>query len=278
MPHLAFQPDRLANDPILPIGEVETSYYLRMRVAGPAGRAGRRHAHPRRLDDLDRRDGAEGAGRGRAARRHRHAHAPARSRRTSTPRWRRSRSCRPWSARSRASGSKSCCNALRLHPRGARRRSASPRSCSKASPPTAGCTCRRPFRASTCATLARRKRYPELAYAILSLFMDDVAGPERGIVDRTYTKEIFGSDDITPLKTLEPGLHILGLSNGPTLAFKDVALQLLGNLFEYDARAAKQRDAQHPRRHLGRHRLAPPSTRCAARRTSTSSCSRRTAA
>ena len=43
----------------------------------------------------------------------------------------------------------------------------------------------------------------------------------------------FQSDDITPLKTLEPELHILGLSNGPTLAFKDIAMQLLGNLFEY---------------------------------------------
>ena len=47
------------------------------------------------------------------------------------------------------------------------------------------------------------------------------------------TSEIFGSADIVPLKTLEPGLHILALSNGPTLAFKDVAMQLLGNLFEY---------------------------------------------
>jgi threonine synthase len=77
----------------------------------------------------------------------------------------------------------------------------------------------------------RNKTYPELAIAILSLFMDDVPDLE-GLVRRTYTKEIFGSADITPLKTLEPGLHILGLSNGPTLAFKDVALQLLGNLFE----------------------------------------------
>ena len=77
----------------------------------------------------------------------------------------------------------------------------------------------------------RNRSYPELAKAILGPFMDDVPGLD-GIVDRTYTKEIFGSVDITPLRTLEPGLHILGLSNGPTLAFKDVALQLLGNLFE----------------------------------------------
>jgi len=73
--------------------------------------------------------------------------------------------------------------------------------------------------------------YPGLATAILRQFMDDVPDLE-SLVRRTYIRAIFGSDDITPLKTLEPGLHLLGLSNGPTLAFKDIALQLLGNLFE----------------------------------------------
>ena len=77
----------------------------------------------------------------------------------------------------------------------------------------------------------RRLSYPELATAILSEFMDDVPQlPE--MVARTYTGRIFGTDEITPLKTLEPGLHLLALSNGPSAAFKDVALQLLGNLFE----------------------------------------------
>jgi threonine synthase len=77
----------------------------------------------------------------------------------------------------------------------------------------------------------RSKKYPELAFAILSQFMDDVPDLE-ALIRRTYTKQIFGSDDITPLRTLEPGLHLLGLSSGPTLAFKDIAMQLLGNLFE----------------------------------------------
>ena len=73
--------------------------------------------------------------------------------------------------------------------------------------------------------------YPSLARAILSLYMDDV--PDLGeIIDRTYSAKVFGSVDVTPLKTLEPGLHLLGLSHGPTLAFKDLALQLLGALFE----------------------------------------------
>jgi threonine synthase len=77
----------------------------------------------------------------------------------------------------------------------------------------------------------RKLSYPDLAFAVLSLFMDDVPGLEQLVKD-TYTREVFGSDDITPLKTLEPGVHLLGLSNGPTLAFKDIALQLLGGLFE----------------------------------------------
>jgi threonine synthase len=76
----------------------------------------------------------------------------------------------------------------------------------------------------------RRLSYPELALEILSKFMDDV--PElRRIVFETYTAKTFGSAEITPLRTLEPGLHLLRLSNGPTLAFKDVAMQLLGALF-----------------------------------------------
>jgi len=77
----------------------------------------------------------------------------------------------------------------------------------------------------------RRLSYPDLAVAILSRFMDDVPDLER-IVRGTYTARVFGSTDITPLKTLAPGLHLLGLSHGPTLAFKDIALQLLGALFE----------------------------------------------
>ena len=76
--------------------------------------------------------------------------------------------------------------------------------------------------------------YPDLAFAILSRFITDIPSDDlRDIVRRTYTAEIFGSDEITPLSTLEPDFHLLHLSNGPTLAFKDVALQLLGNLFEY---------------------------------------------
>ena len=77
----------------------------------------------------------------------------------------------------------------------------------------------------------RGRAYPELALRLLAPFMDDVPDLE-GIVRRTYSAQVFGSDEITPLRKLERGLYLLGLSNGPTLAFKDIALQLLGNLFE----------------------------------------------
>jgi len=80
----------------------------------------------------------------------------------------------------------------------------------------------------------RGMSYAELAFAILSRFADDIPpGDLKRLVDATYTKKIFGSDDITLVKKLESGVYLLGLSNGPSLAFKDVALQLLGNLFEY---------------------------------------------
>jgi len=80
----------------------------------------------------------------------------------------------------------------------------------------------------------RGMNYRDLAFALLSRFMDDIPAADlRALIDRTYTSAVFHSEEITPLKMLEPGLHILGLSNGPTLAFKDLAMQLLGGLFEY---------------------------------------------
>jgi threonine synthase len=87
------------------------------------------------------------------------------------------------------------------------------------------------------ATLSRWRglSYPELAFEILSLYIDDIPPADlKAIVEKTYTAEIFGSRQITPVRRLERGLHIQELSNGPTLAFKDLAMQLLGNLLEYE--------------------------------------------
>ena len=78
----------------------------------------------------------------------------------------------------------------------------------------------------------RSLSYQRLALAILREFIDDIPDLEE-LVRRAYSPRSFGGEDITPLKTLERGFHLLGLANGPTLAFKDIALQLLGELFEY---------------------------------------------
>ena len=74
--------------------------------------------------------------------------------------------------------------------------------------------------------------YAALAVQVLSKFIDDIPALE-GLVKRAYAARTFGDEEVTPLKTLEPGLHLLALANGPTLAFKDLALQLLGELFEW---------------------------------------------
>ncbi|MDO4640861.1 MAG: threonine synthase [Neisseria sp.] len=76
--------------------------------------------------------------------------------------------------------------------------------------------------------------YPELAFEIMSLFVNDIPAQDlKGIINRTYTAEIFGNPEITPVRTLKDGIKIQALSNGPTLAFKDMAMQFLGNAFEY---------------------------------------------
>ena len=80
--------------------------------------------------------------------------------------------------------------------------------------------------------------YPKLAAEIISRFADDI---DRRVIDRlctqAYTVEKFGNAEIAPLTSLgiEQGapLSILELSNGPTLAFKDMAMQMLGELFEH---------------------------------------------
>jgi threonine synthase len=90
--------------------------------------------------------------------------------------------------------------------------------------------------------------YRQLAYAIFSRLADDIPADDlKALVDKTYTAEAYGhgradSDfsQITPVRRLEEGLYILELSNGPTLAFKDMAMQLLGNLFEYVLEKAGQ--------------------------------------
>ena len=73
--------------------------------------------------------------------------------------------------------------------------------------------------------------YPDLAFEIMSRFIDDIPSSNlKDIINRSYAT--FNSEEITPL-VHHGDLHILELFHGPTLAFKDIALQFLGNLFEY---------------------------------------------
>ncbi len=91
----------------------------------------------------------------------------------------------------------------------------------------------------------RKLSYAELAYEILRKFATDIPDADlQALTARTYTPEVYrnarageSAAEITPLRVLEEGargtLVLQALSNGPTLAFKDMAMQLLGNLFEY---------------------------------------------
>jgi threonine synthase len=87
----------------------------------------------------------------------------------------------------------------------------------------------------------RNMNYRDLAFAILSRLIDDIPAADlKAIIDKTYRAEVYdftragqNADDIAPTLKLENNLYLLSLSNGPTLAFKDMAMQLLGNLFEY---------------------------------------------
>jgi threonine synthase len=87
--------------------------------------------------------------------------------------------------------------------------------------------------------------YADLAFEVLSLYCDDIPKEElKALVKKTYTSQVYSNgrsddraEDITPIHWLgdegDTRLGLLSLSNGPTLAFKDMAMQLLGNLFEY---------------------------------------------
>ena len=138
------------------------------------------------------------------------------------------------------------------------RRAASATSCSKAWRPTAACTCPSATRRSTrprwragaaCRTPSSRSRSCRSTSTTSRPPTCSALVRARPTPPRSSAR-----DEIVPLQRARGrACASQALSNGPTLAFKDMAMQLLGNLFEYEL-GAPRRDAQHPRRDLGRHR------------------------
>ncbi len=95
--------------------------------------------------------------------------------------------------------------------------------------------------------LARLRRvlvdegYAAVAYEVLSSYIDDIPAEDlRRLCERAYTAEAFGDDAVVPVSEVGGGLWLAHLSNGPTAAFKDLAMQLLGQLFEYELERRQQ--------------------------------------
>ena len=86
-----------------------------------------------------------------------------------------------------------------------------------------------------------RGNYVETAIEIMALFVgnaisrDDLAA----MVSDAYAT--FDAPEVTPLVELHDGIHLLELFHGPTLAFKDIALQMVGRLFDYELDRRGQR-------------------------------------
>ncbi|KAK6459870.1 threonine synthase [Scheffersomyces coipomensis] len=76
--------------------------------------------------------------------------------------------------------------------------------------------------------------FNELAFNILRLYINEDEIPSqdlKSLITKSYST--FRSEEITPIKHIDTNLYLLELFHGPTYAFKDVALQFVGNLFEY---------------------------------------------
>ena len=78
--------------------------------------------------------------------------------------------------------------------------------------------------------------YKELALEIFSIYIESEIPRDdlKNLIDDSY--ETFRDPEVTPVRRIKERLHVLELFHGPTFAFKDVALQFLGNLYSYVSR------------------------------------------
>ena len=81
----------------------------------------------------------------------------------------------------------------------------------------------------------RGKSYSEVAFAVMKPFVGDCITDAdlKTIIEDTYAGDIFDDPAVAPLMKIDDDLYLMELHRGPTLAFKDVALQLLGRLFDH---------------------------------------------
>lgn len=77
----------------------------------------------------------------------------------------------------------------------------------------------------------RALTYPQLATEVLGLFATDI--PREDLARMTAAAYAPFPDEVVPLRAIGGGLTLVGLSEGPTLAFKDMAMQFLGQVLEY---------------------------------------------
>ncbi|MDU4287070.1 MAG: threonine synthase [Actinomyces sp.] len=86
----------------------------------------------------------------------------------------------------------------------------------------------------TWSKIFREEGYAALAFEVMRLYIDDIPEEDlREMCRRAYSVENFGSREVAPMTQLSDHIWLLHLSNGPTAAFKDMAMQMLGQLFEY---------------------------------------------
>ncbi len=92
---------------------------------------------------------------------------------------------------------------------------------------------------SDLARFERCRNYADLCFEFLRVFATDIpADTLRALIAQSYTR--FDHPEIAPLKPLAKNLYVLELFHGPTLAFKDFALQLLGNLYAHQCQVRKE--------------------------------------
>lgn len=90
-------------------------------------------------------------------------------------------------------------------------------------------------------TVSKSSSYVDLANEVIGPFVGDALGSDalQSILEDAYAS--FDHPDVCPLVQLDDGLHLMELFHGPTLAFKDIALQVVGRLFDHELERRRQR-------------------------------------